>query len=74
MVYNDWIDNKPRDPKGISVVGTNIMTEEKLYFDAISDSDKYGFTHQAISACINGKRKSHKGYKWHLQQKIIIGA
>lgn len=41
------------------------LTEKKvIIFQSMTQAKKMGFTQQNISACCNGKRKSHKGYKW----------
>ena len=34
------------------------------YFKSGMDAELAGFAHSAISACCNGKRKTHKGYIW----------
>ena len=31
---------------------------------SMSEADRYGYNHSHISSCCNGKRKSHKGFKW----------
>lgn len=48
-----------------SVVGVNIKTNAITYYDRISFAALDGFTCSAISRCINGGTKTHKGYKWY---------
>ena len=31
---------------------------------SMSEADRYGYNSSHISSCCNGKRKSHKGFKW----------
>lgn len=48
----------------IKVVGTNIKTGEKHFFNSMQETEKYGFVPAKVSMCVNGKNMSHKGYKW----------
>lgn len=48
----------------VPVVGTSIENGEKLFFNSMHDAEKMGFCSCKISLCVNGKRKSHKKYKW----------
>jgi hypothetical protein len=45
-------------------VGTNIVTGETSKFIGMLELNKAGFQHSNIIKCINGNRKSHKGYTW----------
>lgn len=36
----------------------------KVWESSIEAERQGGFNHRAISQCCNGKRKTHKGYKW----------
>ena len=47
------------------VVGINIKTNEIIKFYGMREAEINGFNHGNISECCNGKRKSHKGYKWY---------
>ena len=29
-----------------------------------AECERNGFNHQLVSACCNGKRKTHKGFRW----------
>ena len=43
------------------------LTENKvIIFQSMFQAEKLGFDQGCISKCCNGKRKSHKGYKWRL--------
>lgn len=46
------------------IVGTNIETGKKVMFIGAKALNAAGFTHTAVYMCINGQRKSHKGYMW----------
>jgi hypothetical protein len=48
----------------IKVVGTNINTGKKLFFNSMQETKNYGFDPAKVSMCVNGKRMSHGGYKW----------
>lgn len=48
----------------VKVVGINMATGEKIFFNSMQEAEKNGFSCSKISNCVNGKRKSHKGYKW----------
>lgn len=49
---------------GKKIVGTNIETGEKIYFNSVSSTKEAGFEFRAVSACCNNRRKTHKGYTW----------
>lgn len=48
----------------IKVVGTNIETGGKQFFNSMQETEKYGFVPAKVSLCVNGKSMSHRGYKW----------
>lgn len=54
-------------PTSKKIVGTNLLTGEKIFFDCGMDADRYGFRSCSISRACNGKIKSHAGYKWEFQ-------
>ena len=45
-------------------IGTHIESGEVIMFEGAEALNKAGFQHSNIINCINGKRKSHKGYTW----------
>lgn len=52
----------------IPIVAVNIKNNNDIkYYDSMRDAERdiYGFNHSKISSCCQGKRKSHKGYKWY---------
>jgi hypothetical protein len=53
-----------REKLSIKVVGVSFDGAEKIAFDSMQQASKHGFDRGKISMCINGKRKSHKGYTW----------
>jgi len=46
-------------------VGTHIKTGEVITFIGSQVLNEAGFQHANVIKCINGRRKSHKGYVWH---------
>lgn len=46
------------------IVGTDMKTNEVVKFIGAKALNTAGFTHTAVYMCINGTRKSHKGYTW----------
>lgn len=46
------------------ILGTNITTGEKIYYDTKAATSKDGFSPAKVGACCLGRRKSHKGYTW----------
>jgi len=46
------------------VVGTNIETGEKIYFEYMTLARKDGFQDSKISSVCRGDRKTHKGFTW----------
>jgi hypothetical protein len=46
-------------------VGTHIKTGEVISFIGSQVLNEAGFQHANVIKCINGQRKSHKGYVWH---------
>ena len=45
-------------------VGTNILTGETVEFIGQKAMKEAGIQHSNVIKCINGQRKSHKGYTW----------
>ena len=45
-------------------IGTNVLTGKVVNFDGAVALDAAGFQHANVIKCINGTRKSHKGYTW----------
>jgi hypothetical protein len=63
ILYNDWIDNKPRSSRCRAVVS---VAENGLasYFDAITDAEHQGFDRSCIFDCLAGRSKRYKGLTW----------
>lgn len=51
-------------PLSIPVVGTNLIDGGEIRYPAAASAEKDGFHGSAIARAINGKQRSHKGYKW----------
>lgn len=49
------------------LVAVHTKTNETLYFESGKHAERQGFHSGCIRACVNGKRKTHKGYKWYKQ-------
>lgn len=47
------------------IIGINILTKEKKYYESAEDAKYEGFLPQHIRECCSGKRKSHKKFKWN---------
>lgn len=41
-------------------------------WDSVMDAERSGYTGSCISKCCNGKRNSHKGYKWIYAERVGI--
>ena len=48
----------------IAVVGYAIDGSEVVFFDSMRKAEEMGFEPAKISLCVNGKRKTHKGFEW----------
>ena len=48
-------------------VGTNVLTGKVVSFEGYNTLAAAGFQHANVIKCINGTRKSHKGYTWAKQ-------
>ena len=63
----EWRSNLKRslDVKmGRPVVGENLETGAKIYFDALNDVRNAGFQPSCVCNCCKGVRETHGGYKW----------
>ena len=49
---------------GFKWIGIHQKTREIITFLSTTELNKAGFQHANVIKCINGKRKSHKGYTW----------
>ena len=53
---------------------TNILTGEIILFKNLTELINSGFKQSCVSRCCNGKRKTHKGFKWEaIERKILEG-
>lgn len=60
-----WTGKKGSDhPLSIPVVGTSLVDGSEIGYPAAASAEADGFHGSAIARSINGKQKSHKGYKW----------
>ena len=48
----------------IKVVGVSVDEAKEIFFESMHKAEEMGFDSAKISLCVNGKRKTHKGYKW----------
>jgi hypothetical protein len=46
-------------------VGTNVITGKVVKFIGEKEMKAAGIQHPNVIKCLNGERKSHKGYTWH---------
>jgi hypothetical protein len=56
--------NKNACGKNCKWVGTHQKTKNTIVFLSTTELNKAGFQHSNVIKCINGLRKSHKGYTW----------
>lgn len=63
-----WLDrlHKSQEPTYKGVVGTNLATGEKIYFERLNGVREAGFQPSCVCVCCKGKNgvTQHKGYKW----------
>jgi hypothetical protein len=52
-----------------SILATNIQTGENLILSGSAEMKSAGFQNSNIFKCLNGKRKSHKGYRFKRIEK-----
>ncbi len=52
------------DKLSMRVRAISLTDESEMLFKSMQDAERHGFSSGKISMCVNGKRKSHKGYKW----------
>lgn len=51
-------------PRTNPIIGINIETGEKLEFVSAGEASRNGFRATDIYACLNGRQKTHYGYRW----------
>jgi len=51
------------------ILATNIKTGEEIKFEGVSELNAFGFQNTNVYKCLNGKRKSHKGYTFKRLEK-----
>lgn len=62
-----WLGKSGKDhPCSGPVVGVNMHTGERVHFPSQGVAGISGFSQSKISLSVNGKRQSHKGYKWFI--------
>lgn len=77
---NNWGTRNERGAKSrrIPVIGINIENGEVLELNSVKQGEEFGFHSGNITQCCQGKRKTHKGFKWfykeeyELQQEISL--
>lgn len=69
----EWLANQKRGLElamGKSVIGTNEITGETIFFKALNDCAKSGFQPSCVSNCCTGKRKHHLGFTWRFANEV----
>lgn len=56
------------EKQSMPVVGECVKTGKVIYFDSTAEAQRNGFHSGAISSACNGKRKTHKGFKWSYKE------
>ena len=46
------------------VIGISIADGTEIRYESMQQAARHGFESGRISMCVNGKRNSHRGYKW----------
>ena len=46
------------------IVGTNVKTGEKIYFNSSKQAGKNGFNYSHVCACLRGERNKTGGFSW----------
>ena len=59
--YGKYGSNNPKSKK---VIGYSLTETKVIILQSIKQGELFGFSYGHICACCNGKRKSHKGFKW----------
>ena len=76
---NDYGTHKERAGKAISKALTNGIRSKRVLqlsldgelireWPSTKECERNGFSHQHIVACCNGKRKTHKGFRWKYEE------
>lgn len=52
------------------VIAKSLTEPKVLVFKNANQTEKYGFTRNAVYRCLRGERKSHKGYTWEFLNKV----
>lgn len=52
------------DKLSTGVKGTALNGSEEIIFKSMQEAKRNGFDCGKVSMCVNGKRNSHKGYRW----------
>ena len=58
------------EKRNIKIIAINSKTGNCLNFNSLTEAVGFGFSLSNISKCINGVRKTHKGYKWYKQSEF----
>lgn len=48
----------------MKIIGTSIENGSCVSFESMQMAQRHGFNSGKISMCVNGKRRTHKGYVW----------
>ena len=69
----EWLEHQKQALNrvmGKSVIGTNEITGETIFFKALNDCAKSGFQPSCVSNCCTGKRKDHLGFTWRFANEV----
>jgi len=56
-------------PYSIPIIAITTDRTKTIEFESMTDASREGFSLGHIWECTNGKRKSHKGYKWYYKDE-----
>lgn len=67
MTYKDNV----RYSQAFKIVGVNITTGEKIYFNSTKEVNNHGFSQRCVRRVLNGEYSQTKGYKFYYADKEI---
>lgn len=60
----EWNEKIRASQKMRTVIGMQINGEKEIRLKSVNEASRFGFQPSCVSNCCNGKRKTHKGFKW----------
>lgn len=69
-----WLQHlrETNEKNGKSVIGKELKTGNEITYVCLNDCEKDGFNPSCVCNCCQGKRATHKGYKWRYKDEQDI--